>query len=93
MMKVLTLLLFCLVAISDAHAASLAIKSEHSYAQEYKPLRLLLESVKDAESALAYKTAIEKEIQRLRQNQPSGAEYFNSLSNADKKLFIKRFQK
>lgn len=68
------------------------IKPEKSYAEEYKTLRILLEKVKDTDSAQKYKPVIENEILRLRGTQHSGGEHFNSLSDADKKLFVKRFQ-
>ena len=63
-----------------------------SYAQEYNTLRQLLENVTSTETAIAYKQAIEKQINILKDNQPSGAENFNAMSKEEKKFFIKKFQ-
>ncbi len=68
------------------------IDTEKSFAEEYKNLRILLEKVTDPISAQKYKPVIEEEIQRLRQTQHSGGDFFNSLTNTEKKLFVKRFQ-
>ncbi len=88
----LSLLTLFYMTIGAAMANSLPLIVEGSYAEEYRNLRVLLESVTDTKSAKQYKPAIEKEIQQLNISQPSGEEYFKSLSAADKKLFVKRFQ-
>ncbi len=84
------LLLFSLVC--SASFASLLSKPEQSYAEEYKQLRILLESVRDIDTALLHKAAIEKEIQILKQNQVTGGKHFDLLSEQEQKVFVKRFQ-
>ena len=90
MFRILTTLVLTLIT-SSTFATSL-LKSDQSYAEEYRNLRLLLEKVQDTDSALHYKAAIEKEIQTLNQSQVAGRKQFHLLSNDEKKLFIKRFQ-
>ena len=92
MIKLFVILFLSFVAVNHVYATPQFLQSEQSYAEEYRDLRKLLERVKDTESALLHRNAIEKEILRLRQIQPSGGQYFKSLSNDDKKQFIKRFQ-
>ncbi|MFK7794494.1 MAG: hypothetical protein AB8B89_04020 [Gammaproteobacteria bacterium] len=85
------ILLICLASISNLFASSF-LDADKSFAEEYKGLRTLLLKVKDKDSALLYKQAIEDEIQYLNQNHQSGADQFNALSSKEKKLFIKKFQ-
>jgi|GEM_PF-3305324 len=91
MIKILRALLL-LSLLSHASSASLLSDPEQSYAEEYKQLRILLESVKDIDTALLHKAAIEKEIQTLNQNQVAGSKHFDLLSKQEKKVFVKRFQ-
>lgn len=91
-MKIFSLFLL-LVIFNVSTAATLLAPSELSYAEEYKQLRILLEKVKDVDTALRYKQAIEKEIQQLNQSQVSGSDQFALLSNKEKELFVKRFQR
>ena len=90
MFKILTTLV--LILLANSTSATSLFESEQSYAEEYRNLRILLEKVQDADSALLYKTAIENEIQILNQNQVAGGKQFHLLSKDEKKLFIKRFQ-
>ena len=88
----LTLASIMILASNQVIANSLDLSKQHSYAEEYMKLRVLLQNVTDIESAKQYKMDIEKEIQQLSASQPSGGEYFRSLSKDERKLFIKRFQ-
>ncbi len=90
--KVLTLIIILLLSVGCAMATQPFPDQIKSFAEEYKTLRLLLEEVTNTDTALAQKSAIENEILRLKQTQSSGSEIFHSLSDADKKLFVKRFQ-
>ena len=92
-----TPILFIISFVCFLHMTGLSATSfldtDNSFAEEYKELRILLEKVTNKDSALLYKSAIENEIQQLNQNFRSGEDQFNSLSPADKKLFVKKFQK
>lgn len=91
MIKILRALLL-LSLVSNASFASLFSDPEQSYAEEYKQLRILLENVKDIDTALLHKSAIEREIQILNQNQVAGGKHFDLLSEQEQKVFVKRFQ-
>lgn len=91
MIKILSVLLL-LSLVSHTSFASLLSNPEQSYAEEYRQLRILLESVKDINTALLHKAAIEREIQILNQNQVAGGKHFDLLSEQEQKIFVKRFQ-
>lgn len=78
--------------INICFASPSLLSSDKSFAEEYKNLRILLQSVIDTNSAEKLKHAIREEITRLKKTQTSGSEFYNSLSNVEKKQFIKRFQ-
>ena len=63
-----------------------------SFAKEYANLRILLENVNNRDSAVAYQAKISLELNRLKTIQSSGEQKFHSLSAAQKKLFVKKFQ-
>ena len=63
-----------------------------SFAQEYSHLSKLLSGVTDRNSAILYKPAISKELNRLKASQINGGEQFNLLSKAEQKRFINKFQ-
>ncbi len=78
--------------ISHSDASPLKQHPQNSFAEQYSELAILLVKVRDTHSALAHKPMIESEIKLLQRNQSSGREFFDSLSDKDKKLFIRRFQ-
>lgn len=80
------------IIVSNSEASPLKQHSKNSFAEQYSDLRILLVNVRDKHSAQANKPMIESEIKLLLRNQPSGREFFDSLSDKDKKLFIRRFQ-
>ena len=91
--SVLYFIFLSFITISTNLSASSFLDSEKSFAEEYKNLRILLEKVQDKDSALLHKQAIEDEIQLLNQNHRSGADQFKLLSDHEKNLFVKKFQK
>lgn len=92
-MKTSIFYLILFLCFTHTSIASSFLETDKSFAEEYAKLRHLLEKVQDKDSALHYKLEIEKEIQRLSQNHQSGSEQFNALSDAEKKQFVKKFQK
>ena len=87
-----TLLYLYLTLISSVLLSTSHAEATKSYAEEYKPLRLLLEQVTNRETALKLKPKIEDQVIYLNSTQSSGSQLFESLSASEKKLFIKRFQ-
>ncbi len=65
---------------------------ESSFAIEYRQLALLLKEVVDQKSALQHKQAIEIQIENLKRNQISGEQAFDTMSDSQKNIFIKKFQ-
>ena len=63
-----------------------------SFAREYAILGSLLEKVQNKKTARLYRPQIEKELARLKSNQISGQEAFESLSPLEQKIFIKKYQ-
>ena len=66
--------------------------SKASFAQEYKELRILLQNVTDEQTAIAHKSAIQEQINKLKLNQAAGEQSFAAMSELEQKLFIKKFQ-
>jgi len=85
-------LLVGLTYFSSVYAVDL-LGDEASFAEKYKDLRILLQKVTTVDLATTYKEQIDHEIELLRANQTSGPIDFNLLSDAEKELFIKKFQK
>ena len=67
-------------------------QDDSSFAEEYSYLGKLLANVSDRNSAMLYKPAISKELNRLKSSQINGEKQFASLSDAEKKQFIQKFQ-
>lgn len=72
--------------------ASLFEQDRQSFALEYKELRMLLQKVKNEQTAIKYKPAIEQQISSLRQNQFSGEGSFTAMSESEQIMFVKKFQ-
>lgn len=89
-LRIFTFLL-SIACFQSAYAIDL-FDEDVSFAEQYKDLRILLQKVTSAELATSYKAQIDHEIDILRANQTTSPVEFKSLSDAEKKLFIKKFQ-
>ena len=87
----LTLILLLIVAVTPAQTGENIATEKESFAQEYDQLGQLLEKIQDKETAIMYKPEIIREINRIK-NSIGKQNNFDSLSEEDKKLFIKKFQ-
>lgn len=83
---------FYILVVVYLFPTSVLAADSASFAQEYFYLGKLLSSVTDRNSAILYKPAISKELNRLKASQVNGGEQFELLSEAEKKRFINKFQ-
>ena len=83
---------FYIVVVVYLFSFSILAADSASFAQEYSHLSKLLSSVTDRNSAIMYKSAISKELNRLKASQINGGEQFELLSEAEQKRFINKFQ-
>lgn len=90
-LQVITLLTY-LILFCSVYAADF-LDDEGSFAEKYKDLRILLQKVTTEDLAYIYKARIDYEINLLRANQTTSPVDFKSLSDTEKKIFIKKFQK
>jgi len=88
--KYLVLLLVVLFISSQAFSGENISTYKESFAQEYAPLGMLLEKVKDKQTAIHYKPQIIKELNRIKSSVDQRD--FDILSPEEKTLFIKKFQ-
>ncbi|MCZ6564622.1 MAG: hypothetical protein O6852_00580 [Gammaproteobacteria bacterium] len=88
----LVLIIITLFLSMGVNAGGYADGKGKSFAQEYAYLGILLEKVHDQQSAVKYKSKIAIELDKLKLSQPSGGDQFASLSEDEKKIFIKKFQ-
>ncbi len=89
--KFIAVLIIFLSLLFSAYAEN-SVHSNQSYAQEYSHLRKLLQQVNNRESAIAYKSQIEQELNKLKSSQISGQQQFSALSKSEQSQFIKKFQ-
>ena len=89
MRLIASLLLLIAIYVTNGYAFE---NEQGSFAEEYRQLRILLQKVNSRETAEQLKPAIKKQIEELRENQFAGEQHFQSLSEQDQQLFIKRFQ-
>ena len=92
MIAKLSLNILIWVTIFYLFSMSAFAQDDSSFAEEYSYLGKLLANVSDRNSAMLYKPAISKELNRLKSSQINGEEQFASLSDAEKKQFIQKFQ-
>ncbi|MGH1536631.1 MAG: hypothetical protein ACRBDX_01045 [Gammaproteobacteria bacterium] len=91
-MKICFLVYFLILNIvAIAFAGENISTDKESFAKEYAQLGLLLEKVRDKQSAIKYKPEIIKEVERIKTTTGKYSN-FDSLSDIEKKLFIKKFQ-
>ena len=74
-----------------AFAGEIISTDKESFAKEYAKLGMLLEKVQDKQTAIEYKPQIVKELERIKLA-TGNINDFDSLSELDKKLFVKKFQ-
>ena len=72
--------------------AHLLEDNKSSFAQEYRELRILLQKVNTEQTAKTYRSAIQAQIDRLKQNQATGEQAFSSMPKSQQELFVKKFQ-
>ncbi len=90
---IITVIIFCLSSLFTVQAESLHIQVQgQSFAEEYGHLRKLLSQVQSRESALAYKSQITAELDRLKSSQVNGGQAFAALSADEQQMFIRKFQ-
>ena len=85
------LIVLLILTMTTAYAGENIATEKESFAQEYDQLGQLLEKIQDKETAIIYKPEIIKEIDRIK-NSIGKQSDFDSLSENDKKIFIKKFQ-
>ncbi len=91
-LKICFLVYFLILNIvAIAFAGENISTDKESFAKEYAQLGLLLEKVRDKQSAIKYKPEIIKEVERIKTTTGKYSN-FDSLSDIEKKLFIKKFQ-
>jgi Lhr-like helicase len=73
------------------YAGEIIPTDKESFAQEYEYLGVLLEKVRNKESAIAYKPKIISELARIQSSIGKQSDY-ESLSPLEKKLFVSKFQ-
>lgn len=83
---------FYIFTIVYLFSSSILADNSASFAQEYSHLSKLLSNVIDRNSAILYKSAIFKELNRLKASQINGGKEFELLSEAEQKRFINKFQ-
>jgi len=83
---------FYILVLVCLFSSSILASDSASFAGEYSHLSKLLTNVTDRNSAILYKSAISQELNRLKASQINGGEKFESLSEAEQKLFINKFQ-
>ena len=72
-------------------AGEIISTDKESFAKEYAQLGMLLEKVQDKQTAIEYKPQIAKELERIKLATGKTSN-FDSLSELEKKLFVKKFQ-
>lgn len=87
-----TLLVLGCLFITDSAHAHLLENGDASFAEEYKELRLLLQSVTNTQAAITFRPAIQEQISKLKQNQAAGEQAFSAMSKSEQELFVKKFQ-
>lgn len=85
------LIILLIILVTAVHAGENIVTEKESFAQEYDQLGQILEKIQDRETAIIYKPKIIKEIGRIKSSIGKQSN-FDSLSEEDKKLFIKKFQ-
>lgn len=80
-----------LLSSAVALAGENVITDKQSFAQEYDQLGQILEKIQDKQSAVLYKPEILKELDRIKSSIGKQSDY-DSLSDEEKKLFVKKFQ-
>ena len=88
--KYLVLLLVVLFISPKAFSGENVSTDKESFAQEYAHLGMLLEKVKDKQTAIHYKPRIIKELNRIKSSVDQSD--FATLTPEEKALFIKKFQ-
>lgn len=83
---------FYIFIIVYLFSSSILADDSASFAQEYSYLSELLSNVTDRNSAILYKSAISKELDRLKASHINGGKEFELLSEAQQKRFINKFQ-
>ena len=81
----------CFFTVTIANAGENIATDKESFAQEYDQLGKLLEKIQDKDTAIVYKPEIIKEINRIKSSVGKQSD-FDSLSEKEKKRFIKKFQ-
>lgn len=83
---------FYILVVVYLFSSSILADDSVSFAQEYSHLSKLLSNVTNRYSAILYKPAISKELNRLKASQINSGEQFELLSEAEQKRFINQFQ-
>jgi len=73
------------------YAGDIVETDKESFAQEYQQLGVLLEKVHNKKTAVIYKPQIVNELARIQSSIGKQSD-FESLSEVEQKLFIKKFQ-
>ena len=89
---VIVMLILIYEGFSHFAFAGLFPNEDQSFAQQYGKLAELLMEVKDRDTALMFKPAIQEQIEFLQANQISGEKAFSQMSEEEQTLFVKRFQ-
>jgi Lhr-like helicase len=77
--------------MSVSSAGEIIPTEKESFAQEYEYLGILLEKIRNKESAILYKPKILTELARIQSSIGKQSDY-ESLTPLEKKLFVSKFQ-
>ena len=80
-----------LLSMSVSSAGEIIPTEKESFAQEYEYLGILLEKIRNKESAILYKPKILTELARIQSSIGKQSDY-ESLTPLEKKLFVSKFQ-
>ncbi len=80
-----------LLSMSVSSAGEIIPTEKESFAQEYEYLGVLLEKIRNKESAILYKPQILTELARIQSSIGKQSDY-ESLTPLEKKLFVSKFQ-